>query len=366
MDKNIITTTILIKTIINTVIIKQPKSECEFNNLLLLEFSKICFDNFENQQFKMLNQGGNKKKLTKTRKNKTKSKLNKIIKLNKLNKIIKPRKNKTKRKTKQYQKGGSDPRIIMFFISLFFLFAKGIKNMTDSEVINRIKEVNNVSTLFKNDYGTCAINSLLFLKTIDLPTFEQLSIGIIEDKINFNRFKIASYLNKELHIHSKWYSVSLKSEEKNLRVGIELQIENYIDEIKNKLINLRKFYNFSETQSIITEMNFPFKNTFNLAHSVIIWLTSENELVIIDPQKFIKNEIVLFTDNPLKQEKTKSLKDYIRQNIDLQENTYIFESIHIEIEDLKGENKLEQENINLQKTISRIQETKDQRIYEEL
>jgi hypothetical protein len=33
------------------------------------------------------------------------------------------------------------------------------------------------------------------LKTIDLPTFEELSINIIEDKINFNRFKIGSYLH---------------------------------------------------------------------------------------------------------------------------------------------------------------------------
>jgi hypothetical protein len=60
-------------------------------------------------------------------------------------------------------------------------------------------------------------NTLLFLKTIDLPTFEQLSIEIIEDKLNFNRFKISSYLNKELHIYSKWYSITEKNEEKNLQ-----------------------------------------------------------------------------------------------------------------------------------------------------
>jgi hypothetical protein len=232
--------------------------------------------------------------------------------------------------------------------------------MTDSDVINRIKEAKNVSILYKNDYGTCALNTLLFLKTIDLPTFEQLSIEIIEDKINFNRFKISSYLNKELHIYSKWYSITEKNEGKNLRLGLELNILNNIDKIKNKLIDLRNFYNFPENQSILTGLCFPFKNTLNLAHSVVIWLTSENELVIIDPQKFINNGLVFYTTNP--REKTKSINEYIKQNVDLQENTYIFESLHIELEDVNGENNLEEENINLQRTIKRIQDKKDEMV----
>lgn len=354
MDKNelIITTKIPIKTIINNVIIKEPKSECEFNNLLILEFSKIYFDNLENQQLKILNRGGSK--LTKKRKNKKKSKPNKLTK-----KI----KNKTKRISKLNLKGGADPRIIIFFITLFFVFSKGIRNMTDSDVIKRIKEVNDVSTLFKNDYGTCALNSLLFLKTIDLPTFEQLSIGIIQDKITLNRFKTAFYLNKQLDIYSKWYKISVNTDRKNLRIGIELQIDNYLDKIKNKLIDLRKFYQFSENQSIITEMNYPFKNTINLAHSIVIWLTSKNELIIIDPQKFLQNEIVIYSDNSLDLGiKIESIKDYIKQNVDLFYNSYLFESIHIELEDISGENKLEKENVNLQRTIKRIQETKEKRI----
>jgi hypothetical protein len=116
-------------------------------------------------------------------------------------------------------------------------------------------------------------------------------------------------------------------------------------------------------------MNFPSKSSPFLSHSVVVWLTSQNELVIIDPQKFIKNELVLFTDNLLKKGimfndemlKTYSIKDYIKQNIDLFHNTYIFESIHIEMEDIKGESILNKENINLQKTLSRIQEAKENR-----
>ena len=337
MDNNIISiqTVIPIKNIINNVLINEPKNKCEFNNLLLFEFSKIFFDKLENQQQQILNKGGSKK--TKTNKL-TRTKTNKL--------------------GKRSQKGGSNPRIIMFFVSLFFIFTKAIKNMTDSDVINRIKEANNVSILYKNDYGTCALNTLLFLKTIDLPTFEKLSIEIIEDKINFNRFKISSYLNKELHIYSKWHLVTEKNEGKNLRLGLELNILNYIDKIKNKLIDLRKFYNFPENQSILTGLNFPFKNTLNIAHSVVIWLTSENELVIIDPQKFINNGLVFYTTNP--REKTKSINEYIKQNVDLLENSYLFESLHIELEDVNGENKLEEDNINLLRTIKKIQDTKDE------
>ena len=351
MDNNTITikTKIPIKNIINNVTIKEPKNECEFNNLLLLEFSKIFFYNLENEQKQILNKGGFKNN-KKTKKAKTKSKT------------------KANKKLKNLQKGGADPRIIIFFISLFFVFTRGIKNMTDSDVIKRIKEANNVSILFKNDYGTCALNSLLFLKAIDLPTFEQLSIGIIKEQINLNRFNSGTYLNKELHIYSKWYKISENTEEKNLRVGLEVTIHNYIDKIKNRLIELRKIYNFSENQSIITEMNYPFKNTATISHSVIIWLTSENELILIDPQKFIINNLVLYSNNPNQPNimfndpmlKTKSINEYIKQNVDLFNSTFIFESIHFELEDLNGENKLEQENINLQKTIARIQETKQQ------
>jgi hypothetical protein len=366
MDNNnkiILTTKIPIKNIINNVIEKQPQNECEFNNLLLFELSTFFFDNFENQQKQILIKGGRKnykvKKIKKTKK------VKKIIK----NKTKMKRNNNAVKKLKHSQKGGTDPRIIVFFISLFFIFSKGIKNMTDSDVIKRIKEANNVSILFKNDYGTCALNSLLFLKTIDLPTFEQLSIGIIKDQISINRFDTGTYLNREIHIYSKWYSISEKTEEKNLRIGLETVIENYIDKIKIRLIELRKFYNFPESQSIITEMNFPFKNTSEIAHSVVIWLTSENDLVLIDPQKFLKNELVIFTNNPNTQNSmfrdqmlnSKSLKDYIKEYVDLYEYSFIFESLHIELEDLKGENKLEQENINLQKTILRIQETKDKK-----
>ena len=63
-------------------------------------------------------------------------------------------------------------KIVLVFMSLFYLFVKGIKNMTQIDVIDRIKQANEVSDIFKNYYGTCSLNTMVFLKTIDLQTFE--------------------------------------------------------------------------------------------------------------------------------------------------------------------------------------------------
>jgi hypothetical protein len=54
MDNITINTKIPIKNIINNVIIKQPKNKCEFNNLLILEFSKIFLDDSINEQLQIL------------------------------------------------------------------------------------------------------------------------------------------------------------------------------------------------------------------------------------------------------------------------------------------------------------------------
>ena len=136
MDNNIINiqTIIPIKNIINNVIINEPKNKCEFNNLLLLEFSKIFFDNLEKQQQLILNKGGSKNKTNKKTKLTKLTKLTKRTKRTKLTKRSKTNKNKITKMNKlrkRSQKGGADPRIIMFFVSLFFIFSKAIKNMTD-------------------------------------------------------------------------------------------------------------------------------------------------------------------------------------------------------------------------------------------
>ena len=73
-------------------------------------------------------------------------------------------------------------RVVLVFMSFYYIFIKGVKNITQIEVINRIKAANKVSDIFKNYYGTCSLNTMLFLKTIDIKTFEELSINMMKIK----------------------------------------------------------------------------------------------------------------------------------------------------------------------------------------
>jgi len=272
------------------------------------------------------------------------------------------KRNKKTRKLRN-QKGGTDPRILIFFMSMFIVFVKGVQNMTDMDVIKQVKKANQVSDLFRNYYGTCTLNTLLFLKTIDLPTFEDLSIDKMMNKPSLTKYEMSNYLNKELTLNSRWYSFSGREG------NIDDLIEQFIDRVRNKLISLRSSYGFPSNQSIITAMIYP-KKSIVKSHAVVVWLTSKNEIIIIDPQKFITNDIILYTSEITfdkflfndKELKKSSLRFYIRKNIDLTteiRDTDIFESIHIEIDDIYGNNNLSPTNQRVIETISRIRETEE-------
>jgi len=251
-------------------------------------------------------------------------------------------------------------KIVLVFMSLFYLFVKGIKNMTQIDVIDRIKQANEVSDIFKNYYGTCSLNTMLFLKTIDLQTFEELSINMMKKTAGLFINEMSLYLNSELNINSKWFSFSVRGENE------EELITNYIEKIRNKLIQMRSVYGFSYNQAILTALNYPKKET-DKGHSVVIWLTNNNEIIIIEPQKFLKNDIILYTSEALyerymdndKSLKIEPIRGYIRENIDVlseYKNTELFESLHIEIYD---KNTLNPKNKNIIKTISRIKEVEE-------
>jgi hypothetical protein len=249
-------------------------------------------------------------------------------------------------------------RIVLVFMSFFYIFIKGIKNITQIEIINRIKQANKVSDIFKNYYGTCAINTMLFLNTINLETFEKLSINIIKNKAGLVRDEISLYLNLELNINSIWFSFSVNGENDSESITL------YIEKIRNRLIKMRSFYGFAHNQSILTAMNYP-KKKKDVGHSVVIWLTNNNEIIIIDPQKFFINGIILYTSEALYERymnndkllKIEPIRAYIRENIDILSNyrdTELYESLHIEIHD---KNSLEPKNII--NTISRIKKVED-------
>ena len=333
-----ITTSININDILNKTINNVPQTECDFNNSLIFNFTDVFLDKL---QMQLQQQRGGKRK-------KRKTKMRRNLKYKKTRKL-------------RSQKGGTNPLIVFFFISMFFVFAKGVQNMTDTDVIKRIKQANEVSDVFRNYYGTCTLNTLLFLKTISIPTFEELTLDMMVRKPGLTSTQMSQYLNKELNFHSKWYSFSGREGE------LEEVITLFIDRIRTKLISLRAVYGFGENQSIITAMNY-IKRGKDVGHSVIIWLTSKNEVVLIEPQKFLRNDIILYTTDIVrymyddKQLKTQQLRSYIRENIDVtNENreTDIFVSLHIEIDDTNGDNSLSPLNNKLIETITRIRSVEE-------
>ena len=354
-----------ITQLITNTINSKPKSECEFNNMLVynlinsfLDRQKLIVGGNLQKKGNLQNQGNNIKRKTKKNKSLKKRNKNKLTKYNK-------KKNMTKRRK---QIGGTNTQFILFLLILLVTFVKGIKNVSDSEVIQRIQQANDVSDIFRNYYGTCTLNTMLFLKTIDLPTFEDLSVSIMTNQMDpLNSRKMAKYLNKELDLNVKWYMFSGRKPDTDLTPSNIL--ETYIERIRTKLVSLRTTYNFGASQSILTVMNYPKKDK-DVGHSVVLWLTSNNEIIIVDPQKFIKHGIVLYTSELTTKKhlrgqsniKIDSLRIYIRENIDIfneERETDVLVSLPMEINDIQGINAFTLNNRNLINTIAKIKETEE-------
>lgn len=347
-EKTIITN-IPIQEIIQKTLENNPKSKCEFNNLLCFNAVNLFLDNLNvelNETDKLTNYTGGKSKSRKHRARKIK------------------RKNYRKTRKQRKYKGGADPRSIIFFMSMFFILAEGIKNMTHFDVTNRLKQTMRTIDLFKNYYGTCSLNTMLFLKAIDLPTFEDLSIQLMDTKKGLTRQEMSSYLNKELSFDTKWYIFSGSNEEDE-----EAGIRRFIDKVRSKLISMRSDYGFGPQQEILTALNYPTKR--GSYHAVTVWLTNKNEIVIIDPQRYyVENQILLYTSEAYsdrymdgdKQLMMTPIETYIRERIDVTSDyrdTEVLLSLHIEIEDIKGRNRLDPSNKELQNVIGKIRNAEE-------
>lgn len=343
-EKRIITK-IQIDEIIKKTLESNPSSECEFNNLLGFNAINLLLDSLNMELNEPNKLTGGKRKP----KRKTKAKRNKKLR-------------KT-RKIRKY-KGGADPRIVIFFMSMFLIFVQGIQNMTHVDVTNRLKQTMSSIDLFKNYYGTCAVNTLLFLKTIDLRTFEELSIELMETKKGMTKYEMSPYLNSELNFDTRWYMFTGKE-----GLNEEESIQRFIDNVRNKLISMRSDYGFGPEQEILTALNYPTKR--GSYHAVTVWLTNKNEIVIIDPQRYhVENRIELYTseaymdrymDND-KQLIMSPIQTYIRERIDVMSDfrdSQVLLSLHIEIDDVKGKNRLNPANRELQNVIGRIRATEE-------
>lgn len=270
MVKSVLPISGIIQNVINTNDIvkninkRKPKTSCEYNNLLLYYFLQSCLE----PPVKI--KGGN------------------VIK-RKIHR--KTRRNNKFRKTLKKQKGGSNQMFIIFIIALLTTFARGIQNLEDHDVMDRIKQSIDVDFVFTNYFGTCSLNTMLFLKSIDLPTFEKLSKQIIRNEISISSGLMSKYFTGK-KIVADWYDIPVaQSSPHHIRGTHRVKmIENFIENIKNKMISMRKIYKFDDKTSLLTAFSYFSYKGEDYYHSVVIWLDSKNRITIIDPQLLLLNE----------------------------------------------------------------------------
>ena len=349
-----ITTSIPKHALIIKVLDDSSFEPCDIINSIIINFADIYLTTLMSQLNSSRLKGGKRK----TRRHKKRAK-------------------RTKRNYKRFV-GGYQPSIL-FFIALLVIYTNSLMNVSNSEVVQRIKDVNRVSDLIRNTHGTCALNSLLFLKSIDLPTFEYLTMQIIELKKGLSMRESNEYLSGNIDVASDWFLINglAPSLDKNTA------IREYIQRLKNAMLDLKRTYGFSEDQDVISLMTYPSKNS-NVGHAVVIWLTKDGDIIIINSQDFYRNDIFLYSSaidiefdskyakeikylNNDKDMRLKSLYGFVLKNIDIQHDVYgtnIFESLHITIRDdyrnYKRDNELSVENQALINIFSNIQRTKDE------
>jgi hypothetical protein len=350
---------ISVNELVEEVLNSNPKSECEYNNLLLMKFLGVTLNNIDNH----LTGGRSMPILHKNKvKNKTKSKRTKTGKQIKMSKRIKYIKT---RKTRVKQKGGTNLRLIIFFISFAFLVVRGMKNVSHDEVIRQVKDSYDVANIYQNYYGTCTLNTLLFLKSIDLPTFDSLSRAIIREREGLSLDEMSFLLNKKIVLTTDWLNLKGTEGEE------DIVAESYIEKLRSFMINVRIKYGFRQNQDLLSAMIYPSKKIIQegsvktVDHAVILWLTNNDELIIIDPQVFYqKNNIILYSSNSevsyLDDDRSlmlRPIKEYVKGNIDIldpERETNVLESLHIETENTGDYVKLSKTNQKLIETISSL------------
>ncbi len=349
INTKVVETKIPIEQIINQTLMQMPKTECEFNNMLVYNAVKMGLEGLEINKDNQLLGGKRKRKTIKNNKRKYRNKLTKY------------------KRRKMSQKGGANPQLIIFLIGLLLVFVKGITNTTDTEVIERIKQSGEVKDIYRNYYGTCSLNTMLFLKTIKIPTFEELSINMMKFKPGFNKEQMTKYMNQELDVKGEWTEIN-----PNPQLEDESEyIQSYIDRLKNTMKTMRLKYGYRPNQSVITAMTYPVKNK-EKSHAVVLWLTSEDDLILIDPQIFTKYGIEIYSSDlnksyldSNKKIRMHSLERYIREkiniNLDRKNDDYstlfptsILTSLHTEIADIYGKDRLSLNNKLLTDAIARI------------
>jgi hypothetical protein len=124
------------------------------------------------------------------------------------------------------------------------------------------------------------------------------------------------------------------------------------------MVNVRTKYGFEHNQDLLTAMVYPSKKQAGHNHAVVLWLTNNDELIIIDPQVFYQeNNIILYSSNEsasyLDDDRSLILtpiKHYIKENIDIlnpETETNVLEGLHVESESTG-------DDVNLSKTNKKL------------
>ena len=369
MTTHTIITNINIGEIIHeTIQLDKRFDDCHWDQALFLVAMSKMFQQFQKNMIKV-GGGGKKQRKTKTKSN-SRSKNSKRTKTISRRKIV----------------GGRLPSWMAFFCFVVVIMNLsngifGIQNKKDAEVLQRVKQTYSVIDLFDNEYGTCGTNTLLFLGNIGLKTHRDLVISRIQGQ-EMNYDTLGRYLNSDTKSIYQWESIKtptifMKSVEGNLRQTrvlsnqaqkqeqIRKTIESYIEIVKSRMMELKQSL-YSGEYGIITALGYPSEDT---THAVSLWLTSENILVLIDPQTFIeKNGVVLYTDNTNSESifgttRQESLFDYFRKNLNLKSEytSELLTEIHTEIEQSTLE-KLQPDNPIVMEVIEAIEKESSKQI----
>lgn len=223
-----------------------------------------------------------------------------------------------KNKTKQLHGGNKNwiSKLIFSLMAVILMIGKNVLSLQpeyDNDVVKRLVNAGEIKELFENKHGTCAINSALFLGSINLKTYADVTEQIIKRGHGLTFTEATSYLNSSLKTLWEWESIPNEelliktptqrrylrgSLSENVSIQRREKINVYVQTMKNKLIQMRNNMSMEQrkdaTQGILTALSYP---SDSVQHAVVVWLTSDERLVIIDPQEFMQGNVVLYMDN---------------------------------------------------------------------
>jgi len=186
----------------------------------------------------------------------------------------------------------------------------------DINVYNRLEKFFAVKELAYNTHGWCSLIVALFLRTISLKTYESQVLNVIQFNQKYSTGQLKTYTENLIPPSSKEYTPyylswityipempdvegQLRGYYKNIQE--KTYIENYIADIKERMMFIKSENtpSISSKEGILTAFGYPsIEDDSELGHAAVLWLTSNNDLVIIDPQMFtVTGKITLFADS---------------------------------------------------------------------